>query len=304
MKAYSNGIITGEITVAGNPIYPAYVVKGKEKNLMIDAGLNMLGPLYIQSLEELLGSRNNLHYLVITHSHYDHLGALPYLKRKIPALKLGGHPLIPGLLKKASVIDTMNRFSEMQREMFKDVTGDEDVHLESVDFDVLLKEGDTIDLGGLTCQVLETPGHTRDGLSFYFPEIKALFPGEIIGVPDWETGTEVQVEFLNSYKDYLKAIERIIDLRPEFIGMAHGWYFTGRDAALYLEQSLTATIEYRNLIEGHLKSSGGDIKKTIEDIARREYDEKGTIFQERNAYLANLTAQVKHIAKMVKKSAG
>ncbi len=33
-------------------------------------------------------------------------------------------------------------------------------------------------------------------------------------------------------------------------------------------------------------------------IAHREYDVKGTIFQERNAYVMNLSAQVKHIAEI------
>ena len=39
----------------------------------------------------------------------------------------------------------------------------------------------------------------------------------------------------------------------------------------------------------------------IETMARKEYDETGTIYQERNAYLTNLTAQVKHIAGLMRK---
>ncbi len=304
MKAYASGIINREISVAGNLLYPAWLVRGKKQNMMIDAGLNLLGPLYLHSLEKQLGSSQNLHYLLVTHSHYDHLGAMPYLKRKIPDLKLGGHPRIPELMKKSSVIKTMESFSERHRDMFNDTAGSEDVSLERVDFDLSLREGDTIDLGDLTCHVMETPGHTRDGLSYYFPEINAIFPGEVIGVPDLDSGTEVQVEFLTSCDDYLAAIERIIDLAPEFIGMAHGWYFTGRDAALFLEKSLSATLAYRNLIKGHLKSTGGNIEEASQRIARREYDEKGTIFQERNAYMANLHAQVSHIAESMENETG
>ncbi|PKL37705.1 MAG: hypothetical protein CVV44_15285 [Spirochaetae bacterium HGW-Spirochaetae-1] len=296
MKTYASGTITPKIAAAGNPMYPAYIVMGKEKNLMIDAGINLLGPLYLTSIETLTGGRENLHYLTVTHSHYDHLGALPYLKRMIPTLKTGGHKSIPSLLKKQSVLDRMNRFSELQREFFKGITGDEDVRLDPVELDMLLGEGDILDLGGITCQVLETPGHTRDSLSFYIPELKALFPGEIIGVPDWEKGDEVQVEFLSSYEDYLASLKRLMELDIDFIGMAHGWYFTGDDARSYLGKSLEATISYRMLIEEFLLNAGGDEEKAIAMIAAREYDEKGTIFQERNAYMANLTAQVRHIA--------
>ncbi len=31
-------------------------------------------------------------------------------------------------------------------------------------------------------------------------------------------------------------------------------------------------------------------------MTRREYDESGEIFQERNAYIMNLAAQVRHVA--------
>jgi len=41
----------------------------------------------------------------------------------------------------------------------------------------------------------------------------------------------------------------------------------------------------------------GDIEKAIELITLEEYDKKGLIYQERNAYISNLSAQVKLVAK-------
>jgi len=58
------------------------------------------------------------------------------------------------------------------------------VHIEAVDFQINLKEGDRFDLGGLTCEVYEVPGHTGDSLAFFIPEIKALFAGEACGIPE------------------------------------------------------------------------------------------------------------------------
>lgn len=48
----------------------------------------------------------------------------------------------------------------------------------SVDHPV--REGDRIDLGGLTAEVWETPGHTRDHLSFYIPAVDSLFCGDTL----------------------------------------------------------------------------------------------------------------------------
>ena len=41
MKLFANGNINDYIFVAGNAAYPGYVVQGKDKSLMIDAGLNL-----------------------------------------------------------------------------------------------------------------------------------------------------------------------------------------------------------------------------------------------------------------------
>jgi hypothetical protein len=74
--------------------------------------------------------------------------------------------------------------------------------------------------------------------------------------------------------------------------------FTDEDASRYLASTHAATNEYRRLIESCLDEAHGVVEGAIETMARREYDEKGTIYQERNAYLTNLTAQVKHIAAL------
>lgn len=44
MKQLSQGKINDDVYVAGNHMYPGYVIKGKDKNLMIDAGMNLMGP--------------------------------------------------------------------------------------------------------------------------------------------------------------------------------------------------------------------------------------------------------------------
>ena len=296
MKQYANGRINEYLSVAGNAIYPSYVVRGSKKSMMIDAGINLFGPLYAKSLDEILGGRERLDYLFVTHSHYDHLGAMPYLRRTIPGVRTGGHERVAGLLKKESVLEQMTRLSEIQRPLFGQFTGGEDVRLEPVELDHILREGDVFDLGGLTCKVYEVPGHTRDSLAFHFPETGMLFPGESIGYVEDSPEGGVLVEFLSSYDDYLASLEKMITLKPKLFGMGHAWIYTGDDAADFLERSRIATFEHRKKLEDYLDSVNGDVDRAIEKIASIEYDQKGTIRQERNAYLINLTAQVKHIA--------
>ena len=277
-------------------MYPAYIVHGKEKNLMIDAGINLYGPLYLKTIETVLSGPDKLDYLFVTHSHYDHLGAAPYLKRKLPGLKFGGAQKISDLFQKDSVLARMNKLSDFQRETYKDIVGNENVVIEPVTLDIPLKEGDKIDLGSMTCEVHETPGHTNDSISFFIPEQKILFPGEALGLPNDREKEKPHVIFLSSSDDYIRSIERLKALKSRTICFGHGWVLTGDDASDYFSFALDYTVEYIRLIKSYLKRADGNVDEAIKAMAHEQYDATGAIAQERNAYITNLTAQVKHIA--------
>jgi glyoxylase-like metal-dependent hydrolase (beta-lactamase superfamily II) len=296
MKVAADGDFGEFISIAGNLFYPSYIVKGREYHLMIDAGINLMGPAYIASLDKILGDRNALDYVFATHSHHDHVGSIPYLKRKIPHLKAGAFHRVAELMNKKSVLDRMNALSIDQRELFHNIAGDEDVSIEPVDFELWLKQGDRFDLGGVTCEVHEVPGHTRDSLAFFIPEARALFAGEACGVLEGDKEGQMQVEFLSSYDDYVSSLDKMIALRPQLIGLAHLWVFTDDDAIEFLERSREETPKYRKLIERYLDAANGDVDRAITAMSQKEYDEKGTIAQPRESYLENLKAQVRQIA--------
>jgi glyoxylase-like metal-dependent hydrolase (beta-lactamase superfamily II) len=154
----AEGSIGPNISIAGNYIYPGYLIKGRKSTLMIEAGISFLGPAYVRHIERFIGRSDLLDYILVTHSHYDHLGALSYLKRTIPAAKIGAAPRVGDLMQKESVISTMNFLSEQLVDFFKDLLPEstEDVRIGPLNFDLELKEGDVVDIGGMNCRVYET----------------------------------------------------------------------------------------------------------------------------------------------------
>lgn len=299
MRLSAEGPINERVTAIASTAYPGYVVQGDGARLMIDAGLNWLGPRYLVSLRELLGDPGRLDYLLLTHSHYDHVGAASYVKSHLPGLRLGGHERLSGLLQKPSALELMNRLSDSHTKLREACasSGDrEDLTVTSTDLDVTLKEGDELALGGLTCRVYETPGHTRDSLSFHFLELDALFVGDACGVLEADPHPHVRVEFLSSYQDYLDSIERVAALRPRLLGLAHRWVLTEDDVPEFLELTAAETVRHRELVERYLDAAGGDAELALERLGRDEYDVRGGIKQEKAAYMTNLAAQVRHIA--------
>jgi glyoxylase-like metal-dependent hydrolase (beta-lactamase superfamily II) len=225
------------------------------------------------------------------------VGSADYLRRHLPGLRIGAHQRTAAVARKPSAIETMNRLSLGEMGLLQEDATVEDVRLHPFEIDILLKHGDEFDLGGLTCRVYETPGHTRDSLAYFFPEIKALFPGDACGVLLRMPEGKIQVEFVASYDAYVDSLKLMTALEPEILCLAHNWVLTHQEAADFLQRSLAETYRYRELIEGHLRAADGDIQEAIEGIVRADYGLETAGREPPAAYLTNVAAQVKHIAQ-------
>ncbi|CAM8994697.1 unnamed protein product [Rhodiola kirilowii] len=97
-------------------------------------------------IDVLSRSDRNLTYIMNTHHHYDHTGGNLELKARYGAKVIGSgtdSDRIPGI-------------------------------------DIALKDGDKWMFAGHEVIVLETPGHTRGHISFYFPGAGAIFTGDTL----------------------------------------------------------------------------------------------------------------------------
>ncbi len=82
-----------------------------------------------------------------------------------------------------------------------------------------LKGGETINLSGFDFLVVQTPGHTIDGISFYQPESKTLFSGdtvlpEAMAEPDEKAG--------GRFDHYFFALRNLRRLEIDHIMPGHG----------------------------------------------------------------------------------
>ena len=108
-------------------------------------------------------------WILETHAHADHLSSAPWLKDKLGA-KTG--------------IGTGIR--EVQR-IFKPIFNLEDrFATDGSQFDHLFADGERFSLGAIECEVIATPGHTSDSISYRIGD--ALFVGDSLFLPDAGTG--------------------------------------------------------------------------------------------------------------------
>ncbi len=182
-----------------------YLIRG-ELNVLIDPGHLQFMPQLFKEMEDDGCSPEQIHLIVTTHSHPDHLeGVEAWADRPVKIamsreeeryLSEGGKLLF----------DMMNKPLPQPR----------------VDF--YLKEGD-LRLGQHTLEIFETPGHSPGSLSIYWPQKKALWTGDVLffrGVG--------RTDFLEGNSSLLlESIERLSRLETEMLLPGHGETVVGRD---------------------------------------------------------------------------
>jgi len=99
------------VFVLGNMWMPAYLIMAGQP-VMIDACLSALGPLYLEDLAEFLVDPRRLKWLFFTHVHFDHCGAGPYLKRKLPGLRLAASRKSADILTRPNAVELIRSLNE------------------------------------------------------------------------------------------------------------------------------------------------------------------------------------------------
>ncbi len=152
-----------------------YVVHAGRDAVVIDPVLDYdhrSGRIHTGSAREVLdyldASELQVHQILETHAHADHLSAAAFLRARIDA------PIAIG-----------NGIRSVQEHFSKVFGMEADDPLLSSAFDRLLTDGETFTAGGLSIEVMATPGHTADSLSYRIGN--NVFVGDTVFAPDLGT---------------------------------------------------------------------------------------------------------------------
>lgn len=288
----SEGHISAELYALGSPALPAFLLRGKTP-ILFEAGMTFMGPLYLQELQKSLGDAKRLVYNFLTHSHFDHCGSAPFLKKNIPGLKVAASRLAGEILKRPNAIQLIQSLSRGMEEAYRSQIGDADVIFRGLELDRTLEDGDEIELDdGILIRVIATPGHTRDGVSYYLPHLKALVAGEAVG--SFDRHLALRPVFLSNYDDYLSSLEKLRNLEINLLMMGHFHVLTEGGQGI-IDQAIGATKAFGKRIEEKLDFFQGDQEAVVNQIFQEDYVEKQLIKQEERPFRINLQAQVKVI---------
>jgi glyoxylase-like metal-dependent hydrolase (beta-lactamase superfamily II) len=284
----------GFIKIGGGHV-PSFI-RAESPPVFFDPGVSAFGPFYLTCAADILKERAKEMTIVLTHSHFDHCGAAPYLLRKLPGCRTAASAKAADVLQKEKAIRLINELNAEYEENMSSEEKAENVSFDGLSVDIKLTEGDRLFSGEQSeCIVYETPGHTKDCLSFYFPETQTLVAGEAAGVP--ENGF-IHSVFLSDYDSYVSSLYKLKDIDAAAICIAHVGILTGRaDVRDYLSASLEAAQGYREMIERSLSEYGGDVEQVVASITAREYDAAKEHIINRTPFMINLRAKINAVQK-------
>ncbi len=182
-----------EVFPTGDLATNAYLVinKSNQECFLVDC------PAPIDEYRDFI-KRNNLKlkFLVITHSHYDHIDGLELCLQEFSTpfyIQKNDFPMLINPLKNGSLLFKSSPISIKQQPVF-------------------CKEGDQIVFGKYQLRVIETPGHTQGSISLQIGQW--LFGGDTIfyhsiGRTDLPFSDEAQLK--------QSIVEKIFTLKPETI---------------------------------------------------------------------------------------
>lgn len=163
-------------------------------------------------------------WVLETHAHADHLSAAPHIKQHTGAqVAIGEH-----------IRDVQS--------IFRSVFNIDDVSGDGREFDRLLADGETIQLGSLTVEVMHTPGHTPACVSYRIGD--AVFIGDTLFMPDYGTA---RADFPGgSAQTLYRSIRRLLSLPDETrLFLCHDYKAPGRDT--YAWESTVGDMRARNV---------------------------------------------------------
>ena len=222
-----------ELPLPENPLRSinCYLIKGHERFLLIDTGMNRK-----ECLEEIHGDLSKLSVdlnntdFFITHLHADHIGLVSKLatgNSRIYFNKIeAGHVKRQGFWKLAYPASLANGFPENEMNRFLEGHPSRRYGPRADIVFFLRSDGDDIKIGDYSLTCIETPGHSPGHMCLYDANKKILFSGDhLLGDITPNISALGILNDENPLMDYFRSLGRIYPLDINVVLPGHGGMF-------------------------------------------------------------------------------
>ena len=297
MRIRKPGKVHERIWFLGREESGVYLLEGKNGSMIVSGGMSYIISDILQQFKEFAIDENRIKKLLILHSHFDHVGIVPFMKRRHPEIEVYASQRAWEILQMDKAILTINEFSRNVAKKMKkgnvyttfDLEWRKDVSGKTI------REGDHIELGGLEVSILEIPGHSSCCIGAYIPELKILFPTDGGGIPLDKT---IIISGNSNYTQYQQSLEKLKNYEVEIYCADHYGYITGKEAREFVSKSIEMAKKKRAQMEEIYRSTR-DIESTAQKLVSFVYEEDPSYFLSPEILLDIYRQMVRHIAMVI-----
>lgn len=201
-----------------------YLVSSRDFSILIDTGTGSKHSINtICSNIEAIEPLTQIHYILVTHAHIDHVGGLRDMKSRLPQAKIIAHNYAADIIANEDPVLSAAKWYRTT--------------LHAVDIDIKLTEPYTIKAAEVEFIIIPTPGHT---------------PGSVVGlltIPRIEKrvlfGQDIHGPFMPQFRSdvgqWRQSMQKLLELKPDYLCEGHFGIIEGKE-------------NVRQFIEGYLNS--------------------------------------------------
>jgi glyoxylase-like metal-dependent hydrolase (beta-lactamase superfamily II) len=225
------------------------------------------------------------------------VGIIPFFKRRNPQIEVYASARAWELLKMEKAIVTINEFSRnVAKRMNREKTYSEyDLEWRDDIFGRIVREGEKIELGGLTVSIFETPGHSSCCIAAYISKLKTLFPTDGGGIPFDET---IITSGNSNFTKYQESLERLKPLDVEYYCADHYGYVTGEEARQFIPMTIDMAKKKRAQMEEAYRSTR-NIDAAAKLLISSFYEESPDYFLSPDIFFDVHRQMIRHIATVI-----
>jgi len=143
-----SGPISDRLYLLGTRQNIIYLVKGK-KSMLIGGAMSWIAPELEKQIVDFNIDMKSIKYVVIQHSHFDHCGLVPYVKRKYPWINVLATEQAKKILAKEKVISYIQLVNKSMIDHYRMQQEYQRLNLviDRIDIDRTVDDSTVIDLG-------------------------------------------------------------------------------------------------------------------------------------------------------------
>ncbi len=302
MRVQNPGKVQEGIWFLGRKETGVYLLEGKKGSMIVSGGMSYIVPDLLQQFKEFGIDETRIKKILILHSHFDHVGIVPFLKRRLPSIEVLASERAWEILQMDKAIVTINEFGRnVAKRMGKEeVYSEHDLEWRDDVSGQTVRHGDRVDLGNLEVSILEIPGHSSCCIAAHVPQIKALFPTDGGGIPFDET---IVTSGNSNFTRYQESLEKLKDLEVEIYGADHYGYVIGEEARTFIRLTIEMAKKKRAEMEEAYRSTR-DIDAAARKMIASFYDENPDYFLSPEIFFDVHRQMVRHIATVMENTRG